>query len=201
MFRAVGNRCAVDLASLHLPCSDEDALKRLVSVGFKVIKVDLVGLARPLVGVARYRRGARVAEAPHVFDCSSLIKWLYAQRGVWLPRRTIQQIEMGCKIEPRDADAGDVIFTTGRINYYLDDPAKGVGHAGIMTGQGTVIHAANSQLGITECPVKNFLRQKEFRGIRRFLPNDRKIITFIAPPQRDVEWSDDFRWILLQRSI
>ncbi len=199
MFHAVDNLCTVDLSLLNLPVSDGEALELLAPLGFRVIKVNLVRLARSLIGIASYRRGACLADAPNVFDCSSFVKWLYAKRGLWLPRRTIQQIELGTAIELPAMTAGDAIFTTGRNNYYRDDPAQGVGHVGLATGEGTVVHAANSRVKIVENKIDDFLRKEELRGIRRYVPNPDRSVTLKTPLSREVEVSDDIRWIVLQQ--
>jgi hypothetical protein len=198
MFHATGGRCAVDLSELNLPISREEALRLLASLGFRVIDVDLVRLARSQIGVSGYLRGALPADDPEEFDCSLFVKWLYAQRGVWLPRRTIQQIDLGAAIHFSELAAGDAVFTTGRINYYRDDPACGVGHVGIATGKGAVVHAANSRAGIIESRLEDFLRRAELRGIRRYIRDAAGVITLETLPRRQVETSDDIRWILLQ---
>jgi peptidoglycan endopeptidase LytE len=97
VFRAVGNRCAVDLQTLNLPVDQEEALKILVKAGLAPIAVDLIQLARSLLK-AKYRRGAYLWLAPKVFDCYSFTKYLYGQRGIWLPRRSIQQRERGSPV-------------------------------------------------------------------------------------------------------
>lgn len=199
MFRTVGNRCAVDLSSLRLSLSDTQALALLTSLDFRVIDIDLIHIARSYIGVSCYHRGARLTDAPAVFDCSSFMKWLYGQRGVWLPRRTIQQIELGASIDLSDIRAGDLVFTTGYINFYQDDPALGVGHVGIVTGEGTIVHAANSRAGIVESTVENFLRKAKLRGVRRYIPDPARVITLETPPSREIEMSDDIRWIILQQ--
>ena len=199
MFRAVGNRCAVDFSELHLPMTNREAMTMLTSLNFQAIEVNLLKIARACIGASRYQRGSRLADAPDVLDCSSFIKWLYAQRGIWLPRRTVQQMEIGTPIDLSNIVAGDVIFTTGRVNYYLDDPAQGVGHAGFATGEGTVVHAANSRTGIVESKLDNFLGKCELRGVRRYLDNPADVLTLLTPPRREVETSDDIRWIILQR--
>jgi hypothetical protein len=199
MFRAVNSRCAVDLSALDLPISNEDAVELLSRSEFRVISVDLIVLARCYVGRSAYRRGARLAEAPQTFDCSSLTKWLYAQRGIWLPRRSIQQRVCGEAVEREDIREGDLIFITGHINYYDHDPADGVGHVGIATGEGTVIHAANRRVGIVESSLASFFENAELRGIRRMISEPDRVVTFEIPLKREVETSDDFRWIILQR--
>lgn len=202
MFRAVHNRCAVDFAKLHLPMSDEEALSLLESINIRPVEIDLIAVARSRVGVSRYRRGARYTEAPDVFDCSSFIKWLYGLLGVWLPRRTIQQISHdSTSIDRHDLMAGDVIYVTGVINYYHDNPLLGVGHVGIATGEGTVIHAANSRVGIVESELSSFLSQEtELRGIRRFIKPSPRVKTLEFPLSREIETSDDIRWIVLSHA-
>ena len=197
-YHAVGNRCAVDFGEFELPIPLEQALTILASHNFQHIEVDVVAEARNVVDIAEYRRGARLAEAPAVFDCSSLMKWLYAQSGIWLPRRSIQQREFGIPINPCDMSAGDIVFASGFIDYYDKDPADGVGHVGIATGDGTVIHAANRTLGIIESSFKEFVSKNKLRGIRRLIPDPEKFFVFLTPPERENEWSDDIRWVILQ---
>lgn len=200
-YRAVGKRCAIILDSLRLPmslasCDVMDIL--FVKKGFKMVDVDMVALARQCVKTSKYRRGALPSEAPAVVDCSSFVKWLYGQRGIWLPRRTIQQRELGDWVGREDVIAGDLVFSTGRINYYHDNPAYGVGHVGIATGEGTVIHAANRQVNVIENSLDEFLRGRESRGVRRYIPNNKAVITLEAPPDIELETADDIRWILFQ---
>ena len=91
-----------------------------------------------------------------------------------------------------------VIFVSGHIDYYLDDPADGVGHVGIYTGEETVIHAATSIINIVENPIAEFIGNNRFRGARRYVPKDREVITFELPKGREVESADDIKWIVLQ---
>ncbi len=197
-YRAVYNRCAVALDSLHLPVSHKDILAILAQKGFRAIEVDVAQLARQCVGESLYRRGARLSEAPRIVDCSSFVKWLYGQRGIWLPRRSIQQRELGEAIQLEHIEAGDLIFASGWIDYYFDDPSDGVGHVGIATDDATVIHAANKKAGVIESSLKTFVGANKFRGARRYIPKDRKVLTLETLPEREVETADDIRWIVLQ---
>ena len=67
-YKAVKNRCAVHLPSLHLnlpPTYTEKAiLEILQGLGFIVVDVDLEALARTYVGVSTYRLKASMDEAP-----------------------------------------------------------------------------------------------------------------------------------------
>ena len=197
-YRAVENRCAVILDSLRLPISREETLAVLVQKGFRTAEIDIIALARRCIGTSKYRRGARLSEAPAVIDCSSFIKWLYAQRGIWLPRRSIQQHELGEVVSLDELIAGDLVFVSGWIDYYHDDPANGVGHVGVATGDNTVIHAANRKANVVESPLDKFVGKTKFRGARRYLPKGVAVLTLEIPSCREVEVADDLRWIILQ---
>lgn len=197
-YRAVGNRCAVDINALGLPISNAQVLSILVGQGFKVIEVDLIVLARQCVDGSLYRRGARPTEAPGVVDCSSLTKWLYGQRGICLPRRSIQQRELGQVINSDELVVGDLIFVSGLIDYYYHDPADGVGHVGIVTADGSIIHAANKKANVVEVPLDKFIDKNGFRGARRYFPKEGEVLTLETPPEREVEIADDIKWIVLQ---
>lgn len=197
-YRASGGRCAVVLQDLKLPMAPKAALGVLEKKGFRMVSVNLIELARGRVGIAKYRRGSQLHDAPQSFSCSSFTKWLYGERGIWLPRRAIQQREYGEPVPLAEVIAGDLIFTSGRIDYFRDDPSDGVGHVGIASGEGTVIHAMNSKRGIVESSISDFVTEYDFRGARRYIPRSTEVITFETPPHRMVETSDDVRWIVLQ---
>ncbi len=203
-YRAVGNRLAVNFESLRfqvdLPTfiySENTALMMLEKKGFKVLEIDIIALARKCINTSQYRRCAKSSEAPAVVDCSSFIKWLYGQSGIWLPRRSIQQRDMGEIVAFDDIRRSDVVFISGRVDYFHDDPCDGVGHVGIATGTGTVIHAANSKIGVIETPLSEFV-DKKFRGARRYLPKNVRVFVLQIPPNREVEIEDDLRWIISQ---
>jgi len=197
-YRAVGNRCAVALDSLRLSISRQETLAILTEKGFKIVEVDIISIARQCIGISQYRRGARPSEAPVIVDCSSFVKWLYGQLGIWLPRRSIQQRELGETVHPDKIIAGDLIFASGWLDYYLNNPADGVGHVGIATNDNTVIHAANKKSGVIETPLSKFIGKTNFRGAKRYTPKNREILTIESPTDREVETADDIKWIILQ---
>jgi len=182
---------------------DREALDILLDLKFKILPLDIVGCARGLIGFARYRRGALIGDAPGTVDCSLFVKWVYGQSGIEIPRRTIQQV-MDKRWVPvkREAFAvGDLVYTSGWHDWYDVNPAQGVGHVGIVTGSGTIIHAVNRGRGVVEDPGDEFFARSEFRTARRILPRNREIVVFEVPPTVDVESSDDLRWIIVQRAI
>lgn len=198
LFRAVGNRCAVHFPSLKLPIDEPQALEILERLGYQVVSVDLIELARQQIGRAIYRRGARLRDAPEVLDCSSFTVWLYGQRGIALPRYSIQQYETCFPVRLEQAKAGDLVFSEGFRSYFREDPELGIGHVGIVTSDRTVVHAANSRQGIIEDQFTAWSDRKGFRGIRRVIHPGMPLVTLETPPSAEVQTSDDIRWKILQ---
>ncbi len=166
--------------------------------GFRVVEMDIVGRARRLIGENRHRRGTRMVETPKVADCSSFVKWLYAERGIWLPRRAIQQRRRGVPVQAGPVAADDLVFSRGAIGRHDDDPCDAVGHVALATGEGTAVHAANTGASVIESPVEPLLSPGVARGVRRIVPALRRVITLACPSSWEVETSDDIRWIVLQ---
>jgi len=107
-------------------------------------------IARGFVGTP-YKYGAVESEAPGAFDCSLFTQYVFGQIGIELPRSTIEQASEGEKVSESDLQSGDVIFTRGAYGHYSPLFPEGIGHAGIYTKEGTVIHAASKR--INEKPI------------------------------------------------
>ncbi len=197
-FRAVGYRCAANLEAMNLPIATVEALEILRQQFITPMEVDMVSLARSCIDDSVYLRGADRQAAPRVVDCSSFTAWLYAMRGIWLPRRSIQQRTCGHPVSLSNLRAGDLVFANGTKDYFITDPADGVGHVGMATGEGSVVHAANSKAGIIESSIDDFQDATTFRGARRLITRKHHVITFFSP-NRSVEVSDDLRWIIMQK--
>ncbi|MBI3626601.1 C40 family peptidase [Candidatus Uhrbacteria bacterium] len=199
----VAGRLAVDFRSLKLPISDALALDILLHKGFRQMRVEIVRIALNQAGRVRYCRGAAIEKAPGLVDCSSFTKWVYGQAGIFLPRRSIQQRECGQPVRQSAVRPGDLLFTSGRNDWYHDDPADGVGHVGILTDRHTVVHAADEQSGVIESSLDEFTRRDKFRGARR-ITDLANLVTLEVPdttgasggPQ--IEILDDLKWVIVQ---
>lgn len=188
-YHTVRDRCAVNFESLNLPISTKSCLSILQQSGFREITCDVVALARTLVGKAEFRRTARFSEAPHIFSCGSFTKWLYAQKGIWLPRLSIQQVECGLEVAHEELNPGDLVFKSGIVNYYRNDPAKGVGHVGLYVGEQTVIHATNRGKikGVVESSLEAFTSGNLIQSTRRIVSLHQNIHTLLIPSDYEVE--------------
>jgi cell wall-associated NlpC family hydrolase len=70
-------------------------------------------------------------------DCSGLVQQVYRQLGIKLPRTTYEQAKAGKVVSVNDIRPGDLVFYGG--DYH---------HVGIYVGNGGVVHAANSRMGV-----------------------------------------------------
>ena len=89
-----------------------------------------------------YKFGAKPADAPRLFDCSSYIQYVFKQHGITLPRDSRQQSAVGTKVTA--LQPGDLLFFK-----YPERYSDGrVGHVGIYMGNGQMIHTV-PKTGVT----------------------------------------------------
>lgn len=82
---------------------------------------------------APYRNGGG---DPAGFDCSGLVKYVFEQHGVAMPREARKQFEVGKPVEPSSLEPGDLVFFT--------TVAPGASHVGILVGGDQFVHAPTS---------------------------------------------------------
>ena len=202
IYRAVGNRCAVNFEDFNLSISNYKAKKILEDLGFKFLDKDLMLIAEELIKEKpQFKKLALPSEAPSVVSCSTFTKWLYGQKGIWIPHRAIQQYLFGEEIEIDNTQTGDLIFISGwNSDYYHKDPNEKVGHVGIIKNRSTIISASNRYGGLAEISLDEFMswriEKRALRGVRRYIPADVVTHTLLVPNQFEVESSDDIGWII-----
>jgi hypothetical protein len=194
----VNDRLAVDFEDLKLPISLNESIAILSTYHIEVSFLNIVEIARSRIGNSIYKRGAAFDQWPGQLDCSGLTKWVYGQMGIWIPRYSIDQLSYADEnlSYPR---VGDLVFTSGRRNYYLDDPAMGIGHVGMMISDNSIVHAANSKIGVVETYTEKFANAENFRGVGRVVEDFSKLHTLALPEKSAIETSADIRWKILQR--
>jgi hypothetical protein len=120
--------------------------------------------------IGRYEESARVADAPHRFSAESLVAWSFGRCGIALEDDLLALYASGEPIVGSDLWSGDLIFRTGRRDRYPGGrPRYGVGHVGICSGEGTVVHASPRRGLVHEDLLEAFLDEERvvFRGVRR----------------------------------
>ena len=197
IYGSADSRCVVDYSVLQPLLSRQHVDAILTRYGFKPISIDLVNFARDYSERARYRRGVSIQKAPTIVDCSSFMKWLYAQRGIWLPRYAIQQrAYIADSIEREQLQSGDLVFASRRFGMYDTDASDRVGHVGMATDEGSIIHASQER-GVCEVSLATFLKGSAWRGARRVIADQNQIQTFTISEMYNIESSDDIRWLII----
>lgn len=202
-YRSVNGRCLVSWQTFRgFEMPRAKVIEQIeAQLGFVPIEVDLIEEARSLVGTGEFERRVEESKAPQVINCSSLMAYLFGLLGVDIPRFAFTQRDFGQSVYFHKMEAGDLIFTSGiegRYEYYHSDPKDGVGHVGLIVGDGTVIHAFNPDPEAQEPPpaiyqenLKRFLAGREFRGACRILPCKEDRIVLEIPDTENIRWSDD----------
>jgi peptidoglycan DL-endopeptidase CwlO len=89
----------------------------------------IVGLATQYLGVPYVWGGASPQNG---FDCSGLVRFVYAQRGIALPHYAASQYNYGLPVSRDQLEPGDLVFFDG------------LGHVGIYIGNDEFIHAPHT---------------------------------------------------------
>lgn len=119
----------------------------------------VVDLARAQAGDS-YRRGA---SGPNAFDCSGLVKYVYAQTmGVSLPHNTHAQwnaIADTWHAGDRAPQPGDVVFFF----------ANGADHVGLYIGDGLMVNAENPRNGVKVASIYDGYWANKLTGFGRII--------------------------------
>jgi cell wall-associated NlpC family hydrolase len=117
---------------------------RLVEAGFKMLGV-------------RYRRSGGSEKTG--FDCSGLVKSLFSQFNIDLPRSSREQYKQGEEVDRDNLKAGDLVFfSSGGAN-----PT----HVGIYVGDNKFIHAAVKARKVIVSDLNKFWYTMRYLGARR----------------------------------
>ncbi|MGP1411325.1 MAG: C40 family peptidase [Peptoanaerobacter stomatis] len=114
----------------------------------KVIKVGTKPKVAPVLKIAYNYLGVPYVwggTTPRGFDCSGFVQYVYAQRGIYLPRTTYEQVNVGRRVSRSQLQPGDLCHFPG--------------HVGIYIGDGMMIHAPKpgDVVSVASIDVRNFL--------------------------------------------
>ena len=142
--RGGGTAAGVPSSELQVPRAapaDEEIIRRASGgggerpTGSSALMGSVVATALAAMGTP-YRWGGA---SENGFDCSGLIQYSFAQHGVDLPRRSVEQARTGSEVgrEPSNLLPGDILTFAG-------DPNRSgeITHVGLYLGEGRFIHSA-----------------------------------------------------------
>lgn len=120
---------------------------------------DIVNLAKKYLGVPYVWGGT----TPSGFDCSGLVQYVYKEIGVYLPRVTYDQVNVGQTVSRNDLQPGDLIFFTSEGN------PSDIGHVGIYAGNNEFIHAPAPGSVVKYSSLSNVYYNKQYYTAKRVL--------------------------------
>ncbi len=105
-----------------------------------------------------YRNGG---SDPSGFDCSGLVRYVFARHGVTLPRNVRDQFQAGLAVPRAALTPGDLVFfaTTGR----------GATHVGIVVGRDSFLHAPSERGVVRVESLSGAYWTRRYIGARRIL--------------------------------
>lgn len=96
---------------------------------------------------------------PSGFDCSGYIRYVFNQFGISLPRTAAEQFQLGTAVSKGNLQKGDLVF-------FANTYKKGISHTGIYLGDGNVISAEGSGVGISNINTNPYWAPK-YAGAKR----------------------------------
>lgn len=93
------------------------------------------------------------------FDCSGLVQYAYAQRGIQLPRVAAQQFDVGMPVQRHDLRPGDAVF-------FADQ--SGIHHVGLYVGQDRFISAPHTGDNVKISSLSDPYFASQYAGARRY---------------------------------
>jgi peptidoglycan DL-endopeptidase CwlO len=118
----------------------------------------VVRTALALQGIP-YRLGGDAPESG--FDCSGLVRYVFSQFGIDVPRTAAEQYGVGITVPLRDIQPGDLIF--------FSTVAPGASHVGIALGGGEFVHAPATNGVVRVERLDNSYWRARIVGARRLL--------------------------------
>lgn len=104
----------------------------------------VVSRGERIVAIARNQLGSPYlfgGDTPQGFDCSGLVRYVFAAAGIAVPRTAEEQSRAVLTIEPSALQPGDLVF--------FSTANRGVDHVGIYAGAGQFVHAPSSGRSVT----------------------------------------------------
>lgn len=120
--------------------------------GFQAPSLNVTDIARKYEGVPYVWGGT----TPSGFDCSGFVKYVFAQKGITLPRTSSEMYNMGTRVT--QPQPGDLVFFT---TY-----AAGASHVGIYLGNNEFISATSSR-GVDTVSMSNPYWAPRYLGAKR----------------------------------
>jgi len=92
--------------------------------------------------------------SPSGFDCSGYVQYVYANFGIYLPRTTYSQVNVGTTVSRSELQPGDLVFFGSATSPH---------HVGIYIGDGMYVHAPRTGDVVKISPLNSYAIAKRVR--------------------------------------
>jgi peptidoglycan DL-endopeptidase LytE len=138
------------------PAGPEPSLTDWEASALSLKRLQLVSTGFGYVGV-RYRWNGTSEKTG--FDCSGLVKKLFDQYGISLPRSAREQFKEGVAVAAPDLEIGDLVFFGGRSRVPT--------HVAIYVGERSILHAQSGSRRVIVSDLDHTWYKRRFLGARR----------------------------------
>jgi cell wall-associated NlpC family hydrolase len=120
----------------------------------------IAGTALQFRGIPYVQGGAD----PAGFDCSGLVRYVFAQQGVIVPRLVVEQYQIGRRVSPTGIKPGDLLFFSTR--------GPGATHVAISIGGNQFVHAPTADGVVRVEALSSQYWGPRYLGARRITTNN-----------------------------
>jgi phenylalanyl-tRNA synthetase beta subunit len=153
-----------------------------------------------LVGAGYKNPSSMREDAPHVFNCATLVSYLY--KGIWMPSISIDKYVFAKKISKDELKFGDLIFANsgeGRIRYESIEflrgtkVPEGVDHVAMYVGNNKVIHATVQKMMTVIETIDEFQIGHPITGYGRIADNlaEERYVVRVPSVRLDIRIKED----------
>lgn len=190
---------------LGIEISEKDIEKVLEDLGFEYKKVNTkevaIQTAKDSVGRKHNIFPSLRFDAPDEFDCSTLTAYSYLQGGLPIPRLTVDQYVWGNKIDEKDLEPGDLIFSNSKegkihtksVNFLPGtDVLEGIDHVMMYIGNDEAIHSTRYAGKVIQEKFTEASNYENIVGYRRMTGGDEERYVVTVPHERlDINQPED----------
>ena len=102
-----------------------------------------------------------------MFDCSSFVQYVYATHGIFLPRTSRKQYQVGKAVSLSRVKQGDLLFFTSKKRSKFIGIQR-IGHVAIFIGNNSILHTSRAEKKVTIAPLHPYWSTKII-GARRVI--------------------------------
>ncbi|TSC55201.1 MAG: phenylalanyl-tRNA synthetase beta chain [Parcubacteria group bacterium LiPW_30] len=179
----------------------ESTLRRLSFSFEKIIPENYITETyKAVVGVPYKNPSSMREDAPHAFNCSSLISYLY--KGIWMPSISVDKYVFSERVKLEELRFGDLVFAnSGEGKIYFESVEflrgtkvpEGVDHVGMYLGGGKIVHSTRVHGKVVVESMEEFSATRKIVGYGRVVENlkEERYVVNVPSERLDIRIKED----------